>query len=107
MDIAHSATAQADVQANSEQGRSKPRILVFCNKVKTVRFVHTLCVEAGFRAVMLHGERSQPEREVCLPLLARSPSPFRGETNMEILHNLTSAGRHTIETGGQGYHLFT
>ncbi|CAL5229519.1 g12859 [Coccomyxa viridis] len=54
------------VKAKSEQGRSKPRILVFCNKVKTVRFVHTLCVEAGVKAAMLHGERSQPEREAAL-----------------------------------------
>ena len=69
------------MQAKSEQGRSKPRILVFCNKVKTVRFVHTLCVEAGFKVAMLHGERSQPEREVSLLLLAMSPSPLRGEAN--------------------------
>ena len=40
--------------------------MIFCNKVKTVRFVHTLCVDAGFKAAMLHGERSQPEREVCM-----------------------------------------
>ena len=61
----YSSDNQADAQAKSEQDRSKPRILVFCNKVKTVRFVHTLCLDAGFKAAMLHGERSQAEREVC------------------------------------------
>ncbi len=95
------------MQAKSEQGRSKPRILVFCNKVKTVRFVHTLCVEAGVKAAMLHGERSQPEREVCLPLSAISLGLSRGETNVQTLHNLTSAGRRTAKTGHQGCQNFT
>ena len=38
-------------------------ILASC-QVKTVRFLVTTLEEAGFRVAMLHGERSQPEREV-------------------------------------------
>ena len=30
---------------------------------QTVRFIHELVAKEGLRAVMLHGQRSQPERE--------------------------------------------
>ena len=38
--------------------------MLFSCQVKTVRFLVTTLEEAGFRVAMLHGERSQPEREV-------------------------------------------
>lgn len=47
--------------------RNLPRVLVFANKIKTVRFLHETVQEAGYRVVMLHGERSQQEREVPNP----------------------------------------
>lgn len=34
--------------------------------IKTVRFLHKLVEEAGFRAALLHGERSQDEREAAV-----------------------------------------
>jgi superfamily II DNA/RNA helicase len=44
--------------------RNPPRVLVFANRVKTVRFLAATLAEAGFKTAILHGERSQPEREV-------------------------------------------
>jgi hypothetical protein len=38
-------------------------VLVFANRIKTVRFLHDTVKKEGYRAVMLHGARSQPERE--------------------------------------------
>ena len=57
-------TVVLHIQAKTEKDRAKPRILVFCNKIKTVRLVHDLCTSAGFKCAVLHGERSQAEREV-------------------------------------------
>lgn len=59
------------LQARSDGLRNPPRVLIFANKIKTVRFVHQTVSEAGFRTVMLHGDRSQEEREVII-----KPSPF-------------------------------
>lgn len=54
----------AAIAAASNGARTKPRVLVFCNRVKTVKFVTGLVREEGFRVDCLHGERSQEEREV-------------------------------------------
>ena len=56
-------------------GRNPPRVLVFANRVKTVRFLHNLLKQATLRVAMLHGERSQPEREVRIPRAATQPGP--------------------------------
>ena len=40
------------------------RVLIFANRIKTVRFVHGELQTGSWRAVQLHGERSQEEREV-------------------------------------------
>ena len=40
------------------------RVLIFANRIKTVRFVHGELQTGGWRAVQLHGERFQEEREV-------------------------------------------
>lgn len=56
------------VQETSAGQRNAPKILVFANRIKTVRFVHQHLVEAGFKAAQLHGDRSQQEREVCTAL---------------------------------------
>lgn len=34
--------------------------------MQTVLFVHRTLTEAGYRAVMLHGKRSQPERDAAV-----------------------------------------
>ena len=44
--------------------RNPPRVLIFANRVKTVRFVAATTAAAGFKTAILHGERSQAEREV-------------------------------------------
>ena len=43
--------------------RHAPKILIFFNRIKTVRFIFKLVAKAGFRTAQLHGERSQEERE--------------------------------------------
>ena len=52
------------MQDSSVGKRNAPKVLVFANRIKTVRFVQQSLLEAGFKAVQLHGDRSQPEREV-------------------------------------------
>lgn len=42
-----------------------PTPLTPCS-IKTVRFLHKLVEDAGFRAALLHGERSQDEREAAV-----------------------------------------
>lgn len=53
------------VQEASKGIRNPPRVLVFANRIKTVRFLHTTISAAGFKAATLHGDRTQAEREVC------------------------------------------
>eukprot|EP00884_Botryococcus_braunii_P012932 jgi/Botrbrau1/2163/Bobra.101_2s0004.1 len=68
--------------------RNFPRVLVFANKVKTVRFVHETLEEAGYKVVMLHGERSQPEREEAL-------QAFRaGKAQIMVATDVASRGLH-------------
>ena len=55
------------MQEESRGQRNPPRVLIFANTVKTVRFLHGLVREADFRAALLHGDRTQPEREVGNP----------------------------------------
>lgn len=45
--------------------RNAPKVLVFANRIKTVRFVQQTITDAGFKAAQLHGDRSQAEREAC------------------------------------------
>ena len=46
--------------------RNAPKILIFANRIKTVAFVQQSIAEAGFKAELMHGDRSQPLREVSL-----------------------------------------
>ncbi len=39
---------------------------MFPRRIKTVRFLHKAVGEAGYRAALLHGERSQEEREAAM-----------------------------------------
>ena len=61
------------MQEKSEGLRQPPRVLIFANRVKTVRFLYQAVIAEGFKVVMLHGDRSQPEREVRAILNANSP----------------------------------
>ncbi|KAL6764959.1 P-loop containing nucleoside triphosphate hydrolase protein [Haematococcus lacustris] len=56
------------VQARAGAVRNPPRILVFANRVKTVRYLHELLAKEGYRVVQLHGARSQLEREEAMRL---------------------------------------
>eukprot|EP00967_Tisochrysis_lutea_P125311 scaffold210535_cov19-Tisochrysis_lutea.AAC.3 len=67
-----SHTMRTDVHhACSEQGtvcKLPPQTYVHCLPcfpacMQTVRFLHDTLSKEGYRVVMLHGERSQPERE--------------------------------------------
>lgn len=57
------------LQDSSVGMRNAPKVLVFANRIKTVRFVQQTITEAGFKAAQLHGDRSQAEREACLSQL--------------------------------------
>lgn len=46
--------------------RNPHRVLVFCNRIKTVRYLHDLISKEGLRCTMLHGQRSQQEREAAV-----------------------------------------
>lgn len=52
-------------EANKGQ-RHAPRVLIFANRIKSVRFIHKKLLGAGYRASQLHGERSQDERDTAL-----------------------------------------
>ncbi len=57
--------------------RNPPRVLVFANRIKTVRFVHDAIAKEGCRVVMLHGQRSQAEREEALVAFRSGKSQVR------------------------------
>ncbi|GLC40197.1 hypothetical protein PLESTM_001013500 [Pleodorina starrii] len=42
--------------------RNPPRLLVFANRVKTVRFLTSTLAKEGYKVAQLHGQRSQTER---------------------------------------------
>ena len=56
---------ECSLQDSAVGKRNAPKVLVFANRIKTVRFVQQSLTEAGFKAAQLHGDRSQAEREVC------------------------------------------
>lgn len=49
--------------------RNPPRVLVFANRIKTVQFLHGLIEAEGFKTAILHGDRSQPERDVSCSMM--------------------------------------
>ncbi|PRW59081.1 DEAD-box ATP-dependent RNA helicase 20-like [Chlorella sorokiniana] len=68
--------------------RNPPRVLIFANRIKTVRFLHMLVEEAGFRAALLHGERSQEEREAAV-------ADFRsGKAQVLVATDVAARGLH-------------
>jgi len=57
-----------EVQAADKTGgaRQRSKILVFCNKIKTVAFVKEFIYKQRWQCVMLHGELSQKGRDDAL-----------------------------------------
>lgn len=56
----------SSIRAASTGLRNPPRVLVFANRIKTVRFLYETIQKEEFRTAMLHGERSQAERSDAL-----------------------------------------
>mmetsp|Transcript_17825 Transcript_17825/g.31773 ORF Transcript_17825/g.31773 Transcript_17825/m.31773 type:complete len:667 (-) Transcript_17825:259-2259(-) len=77
----------AEIHA-SAPARNPPRILIFANRIKTVRYVHRLLSDAKLRVAMLHGERSQAEREDAM-LAFRS-----GKANVLVATDVAGRGLH-------------
>ncbi|KAK9917623.1 hypothetical protein WJX75_006589 [Coccomyxa subellipsoidea] len=68
--------------------RNPPRVLVFANRIKTVRFLHTTISAAGFKAATLHGDRTQAEREEAMRL-------FRsGKVQILVATDVAARGLH-------------
>ncbi|EFJ43202.1 hypothetical protein VOLCADRAFT_121455 [Volvox carteri f. nagariensis] len=57
--LKHLARIRDSVPAGS---RNPPRLLVFANRVKTVRFLAATLAKEGYKVAQLHGQRSQAER---------------------------------------------
>ena len=79
----------AAIAAASAGARARPRVLIFCNRVKTVRFVAGVVSEEGLKVEALHGERSQREREAAL-------AAFRAGAAQVLV---------ATDVGGRGLHV--
>lgn len=79
--------AAVDAAAGSGP-RNRPRVLVFANRVRTVRFLHDLLAGQGRRVAVLHGERSQAERDAAL-------ADFRaGKAQVLVASDVAARGLH-------------
>jgi len=56
-------------------GRSKSRVLVFANRIKTVNFVGDMLKRHGEKVGMLHGELKQEKREAALANFKSGKAP--------------------------------
>eukprot|EP00210_Caulerpa_lentillifera_P003849 g3676.t1 len=50
------------IKEQNDNMRSPPRVLIFANTIKTVRFLYSALESDGYRIGMLHGKRSTQER---------------------------------------------
>lgn len=65
-----------------------PRVLVFANRVKTVRFLYEFLKEKEQRVAMLHGKRSKEERD-------RAMRDFRGgKVHVLVATDVAARGLH-------------
>ena len=62
----------AAVRAASAGARNPPRVLVFANRVKAVKFLVGAVAKDGWRAAALHGQRPQAEREAAVAAFRRA-----------------------------------
>ncbi|KAL6770357.1 hypothetical protein ACKKBG_A34630 [Auxenochlorella protothecoides x Auxenochlorella symbiontica] len=68
--------------------RNRPRVLIFANRLRTVRFLHDLLAGQGRRVAMLHGDRSQAERDAAL-------ADFRaGKAQILVASDVAARGLH-------------
>ncbi|CAD7703762.1 unnamed protein product [Ostreobium quekettii] len=76
------------INAASQGSRNKPRVLIFCNHVKAVRFLHATLTGADYKVVQLHGKMNQEERE-------RAMREFRaGKAQMMVATDVAARGLH-------------
>ena len=78
----------ASIKAESTNLRNPPRVLIFTNRIKTARFVFNEIKKTSFRVTILHGERSQEEREAAL-------ADFRsGKAQVLVATDVAARGLH-------------
>ena len=65
--------------------RQRTRVLVFANRIKAVDFIATSLAAEGHRAMAIHGDKSQPERD-------RALAEFKAR----------GVGREGVGVGGRG-----
>lgn len=78
----------ASIKAESINLRNPPRVLIFTNRIKTARFVFNEIKKSSFRVTILHGERSQEDREAAL-------ADFRsGKAQILVATDVAARGLH-------------
>ena len=65
-----------------EDGRARSRVLVFTNRIKTVKFVKDLLVKHGEKVSTLHGEMRQDKRELALKDFKAGKTPILVATDV-------------------------
>ena len=76
------------VQAEAQGQRRAPRVLVFANRVKTVRFLYDFLKQKEQRVGMLHGKRNKDERD-------RAMRDFRGgKVSVLVATDVAARGLH-------------
>ncbi|GMH36952.1 hypothetical protein BSKO_04825 [Bryopsis sp. KO-2023] len=76
------------INEKCKDARQRPRILIFANTVKAVRFLETTLKEAEYKVAMLHGKRSQTEREQAM-------SNFKaGKSQVLVATDVAARGLH-------------
>ena len=76
------------VKTEATGQRRMPRVLIFANRVKTVRFLYEFLKEKEQRVAMLHGKRSKEERD-------RAMRDFRGgKAHVLVATDVAARGLH-------------
>ena len=76
------------VQAEAQGQRRAPRVLIFANRVKTVRFLYDFLKQKEQRVGMLHGKRNKDERD-------RAMRDFRGgKVSVLVATDVAARGLH-------------
>ena len=65
-----------------EDSRARSRVLVFTNRIKTVRFVKDLLIKNGEKVSTLHGEMRQDKRELALKDFKAGKTPILVATDV-------------------------
>ena len=66
----------------AKRSRARSRVLVFTNRIKTVKFVKDLLVKHGEKVSTLHGEMRQDKRELALKDFKAGKTPILVATDV-------------------------